>query len=348
MENYRAVIDDLRSIALVSDMELSEAQVKKSLRKHGFSDDLYAEIVSVLEEKGICIIEEDIKVDLVVSDFDDITSDSVKSYLRQIGTKKVLSIQEEYDLAIRWKKDGDEDAKNLLIEHNLKLVVSIAKRYVGRGLAMSDLIQEGNLGLMKAVDMFDPEKGFKFSTYATWWIKQAITRSIADKSRTIRLPVHMAEKRYRVVSYTKDYLNEYGRQPTKQEVCDNCEITSETYDLLSGYKDNVVSIDMPIGEEQDVSLGDLLPDDSLSVEELSMREDLKHALRYAMEEILDKRSIDVLTLRFGLEDGKFRTLEEVGETFGVTRERIRQIEMKALKRLKRSWKTQFLREYTTY
>lgn len=348
MENYRSVIDDLRATALLSDMELSEEQVRKSLSKHGFSDDLYAEIVSALEEKGISIIEEDIKINSSYTSCDDVMSDAVQSYLKQIGDRKVLSIQEEHDLAVRWRDYGDESAKNLLIEHNLKLVVSIAKRYVGRGLAMSDLIQDGNIGLMKAVDMFDPEKGFKFSTYATWWIKQAITRSIADTSRTIRLPVHMAEKRYRVVSYIKDYLNEYGKQPSKEEVCSNCEINSETYELLSCYKDNVVSIDMPIGEERDVSLGDLLPDNGLSVEDISLREDLKEALRYAMEQTLDKRSMDVLTLRFGLEDGKFKTLEEVGEVFGVTRERIRQIEMKALKRLRRSWKTQFLKEYTTY
>ncbi len=346
MENYKVVIEELKNVAKEKDFELSEGTIRKYLSRHGLSGDLYAEVVSSLEESEISVIEEEISYDLSYSP-DEIAMDTVQSYLRQIVNKKILSAEEEYTLGMRYRK-GDKEAKNILVEHNLKLVVSIAKRYVGRGLSMPDLIQEGNIGLMKAVDMFDPEKGFKFSTYATWWIKQAITRSIADTSRTIRLPVHMAEKRYKVVSYTKDYLNEYGRNPSKEEVCENCDITPDTYDLLACYKDNIVSIDMPIGEEKDVSLGDLLPDSGVSVEEITMKEDLRVALRDAMNTVLDDRSIAVLTLRFGLEDGRFRTLEEVGAEFGVTRERVRQIEAKALRKMKTSWKTKFLREYTTY
>jgi RNA polymerase primary sigma factor len=279
--------------------------------------------------------------DLAVSD------DPVKLYLKEIGTYPLLSTEEEISLAKRIK-EGDEDAKKTLAESNLRLVVSIAKRYVGRGLSFLDLIQEGNLGLIKAVDKFDFEKGFKFSTYATWWIRQAITRSIADQSRTIRIPVHMSEVINRTYRVSRSLTQELGREPTEQELADELGFPIEKVREILKVSADPISLDTPIGEEDDSHLGDFIKDDTI----VGPEEAAAYAvLRDQISKLLDtltERERRVLILRFGLKDGKTRTLEEVGKEFNVTRERIRQIEAKALRKLRHPSRAKLLRGYDNY
>jgi len=272
------------------------------------------------------------------------SDDPVKQYLKEIGDYPLLTTEQEIELAQRIM-DGDEMAKNLLAESNLRLVVSIAKRYVGRGLSFLDLIQEGNLGLIKAVDKFDYTKGFKFSTYATWWIRQAITRSIADQSRTIRIPVHMSEvinKTYRV---SRNLLQELGREPSEQEIADAMDMPVAKVREILKVSADPISLDTPIGEEDDSHLGDFIKDDTImGPEEAAAYTVLQDQIAKLLD-TLTEREQRVLTLRFGLQDGRTRTLEEVGKEFNVTRERIRQIEAKALRKLRHPSRARMLKGY---
>ena len=272
------------------------------------------------------------------------TEDPVRMYLKEIGNVPLLSTEEEVELARR-VESGDEEAKKQLIEANLRLVVSIAKKYVGRGMPFLDLIQEGNMGLMKAVDKFDYAKGFKFSTYATWWIRQAITRGIADTGRTIRVPVHMVEAINKTLRMTRTLLQELGREPTPEEVADRLGVpVSRVREVLKISRDPV-SLDTPIGEEDDSHLGDFIEDDSaISTADSAAFSMLREELSTALESLTD-RERQVVQLRFGLIDGRARTLEEVGKEFNVTRERIRQIEAKALRKLRHPSRSKRLRDF---
>ncbi len=270
--------------------------------------------------------------------------DPVRMYLKEIGKVPLLTAQEEIDLAKRMEQ-GDEYAKQKLCEANLRLVVSIAKKYVGRGMLFLDLIQEGNLGLIKAVDKFDWTKGYKFSTYATWWIRQAITRSIADQARTIRIPVHMVETINKLIRVSRQLLQEQGREPTPDEIADEMGISVEKVREILKIAQEPVSLETPIGEEEDSHLGDFIPDDDAPAPaEAAAFSMLKEQLVDVLG-TLTEREQKVLKLRFGLEDGRARTLEEVGKKFDVTRERIRQIEAKALRKLRHPTRSKKLKDY---
>ena len=283
------------------------------------------------------------KIDLSVPEGVSI-EDPVRMYLKEIGKVSLLTADEEIELAKRMEQ-GDEEAKKRLAEANLRLVVSIAKRYVGRGMLFLDLIQEGNLGLIKAVEKFDYRKGYKFSTYATWWIRQAITRGIADTGRTIRVPVHMVETINKTLRMTRTLLQELGREPTPEEVADRLNVpVSRVREVLKISRDPV-SLDTPIGEEDDSHLGDFIEDDSaLSPADSAAFSMLREELNTALESLTD-RERQVVELRFGLRDGRARTLEEVGREFNVTRERIRQIEAKALRKLRHPSRSKRLKDF---
>jgi len=272
------------------------------------------------------------------------TDDPVRMYLKEIGKVPLLTAEEEIDLAKRMEV-GDEDAKKRLAEANLRLVVSIAKRYVGRGLLFLDLIQEGNLGLIKAVEKFDYRKGYKFSTYATWWIRQAITRAIADQARTIRIPVHMVETINKLIRVSRQLLQEYGREPTPEEIADYMKMDVSRVREILKISQEPVSLETPIGEEEDSHLGDFIPDENVPIPvEAATQTLLKEQLNEVLG-TLTEREERVLRLRFGMDDGKARTLEEVGKEFNVTRERIRQIEAKALRKLRQRSRSGKLRDY---
>lgn len=271
-------------------------------------------------------------------------NDPVRMYLKEIGRVDLLSANEEIDLANRIE-DGDEEAKRRLAEANLRLVVSIAKRYVGRGMLFLDLIQEGNMGLMKAVEKFDYRKGFKFSTYATWWIRQAITRAIADQARTIRIPVHMVETINKLIRVQRQLLQDLGREPTPEEIGEDMELTPDKVREILKIAQEPVSLETPIGEEDDSHLGDFIEDqDATSPSEHAAYELLKEQLEDVLDTLTDREE-NVLRLRFGLDDGRTRTLEEVGKVFGVTRERIRQIEAKALRKLRHPSRSKRLKDF---
>lgn len=270
--------------------------------------------------------------------------DPVRMYLKEIGKVPLLTAQEEIDLARRME-EGDEAAKQKLCEANLRLVVSIAKKYVGRGMLFLDLIQEGNLGLIKAVDKFDWKKGYKFSTYATWWIRQAITRSIADQARTIRIPVHMVETINKLIRVSRQLLQEKGREPSPEEIAEEMSISEEKVREILKIAQEPVSLETPIGEEEDSHLGDFIPDEEvLAPAEAAAFSMLKEQLVEVLD-TLTEREQKVLKLRFGLDDGRARTLEEVGKRFDVTRERIRQIEAKALRKLRHPSRSKKLKDY---
>ncbi|MBE5966703.1 MAG: RNA polymerase sigma factor RpoD [Lachnospiraceae bacterium] len=272
------------------------------------------------------------------------SDDPVHLYLKEIGNYPLLTTEDEIELSKRIEQ-GDEEAKNILAESNLRLVVSIAKRYVGRGLSFLDLIQEGNLGLIKAVEKFDYTKGFKFSTYATWWIRQAITRSIADQSRTIRIPVHMSEIINRTYRVSRNLLQILGREPTEQELADELKLPIEKVREVLKVSADPVSLDTPIGEEDDSHLGDFIRDETvMGPEEAASYAILKDQITKLLD-TLTEREQRVLILRFGLQDGRSRTLEEVGKEFNVTRERIRQIEAKALRKLRHPSRAKLLKGY---
>ena len=273
-------------------------------------------------------------------------NDPVRMYLKEIGRINLLTSDEEFEYAKR-AEQGDEEAKRMLAESNLRLVVSIAKRYVGRGMLFLDLIQEGNIGLMKAVDKFDVTKGYKFSTYATWWIRQAITRAIADQARTIRVPVHMVETINKLARVQRQLTQELNREPTDEEIAKKLGISIEKVREVYKISLDPVSLETPIGEEDDSHLGDFLRDEkTMGPEEYATVEMLKEELSGVLA-TLTEREEKVIRLRFGLEDGKPRTLEEVGQIFGVTRERIRQIEAKALRKLRHPSRSRKLKDFLT-
>ena len=289
------------------------------------------------EEENLVLTDEEITKDININD-------PVRMYLKEIGRISLLSTEEELDLSVKIA-NGDESAKNILAESNLRLVVSIAKRYVGRGLLFLDLIQEGNIGLMKAVEKFDYGKGYKFSTYATWWIRQAITRALADQARTIRVPVHMVETINKMARVQRQMTLELNREPSEEELAEKMGITVEKVREVMKISQDPVSLDTPIGEEDDSHLGDFIKDErSMSPEEYATNEILKEEIKNVLM-TLQEREQEVLELRFGLVDGTSHTLEEVGKKFNVTRERIRQIEAKALRKLRHPSRAKKLKDF---
>ena len=311
-------------------------------------EDLGVDLNDDLEEPDIEDLEnvEEIKLeDMDVTNIEGVSvDDPVRMYLREIGKIPLLTFEEEADLAQKIV-NGDEEAKKKLAESNLRLVVSIAKKYVGRGMLFLDLIQEGNMGLIKAVEKFDYNKGFKFSTYATWWIRQAITRAIADQARTIRIPVHMVETINKLIRTSRHLLQQNGREPTPEEIAKEMEVSVDRVIEIQKIAQDPVSLETPIGEEDDSHLGDFIQDeDSPSPQESASYTMLREQLDEVMS-TLTPREAKVLRLRFGLDDGKARTLEEVGKEFNVTRERIRQIEAKALRKLRHPSRSKKLKEY---
>jgi RNA polymerase primary sigma factor len=304
----------------------------------------YSGTVPEFPEETPVEIEDSADIDKFLSDEGVAIDDPVRMYLKDIGKIPLLDPDKEVELAVKCK-DGNESAKNELIEANLRLVVSIAKKYVGKGMYFLDLIQEGNLGLIKAVEKFDHTKGYKFSTYATWWIRQAITRAIADQARTIRIPVHMVETIHRVSRTSRQLLQEYGREPTVDEIAEKLGMTPEKVREIMKTAQEPISLETPIGEEEDSHLGDFLPDESTPTPAEAVSAQL---LREALEKVLhtlSEREEKVIKLRFGLEDGRSRTLEEVGKEFGITRERIRQIEAKALRKLRHQSRSKALKGF---
>ncbi len=272
------------------------------------------------------------------------TNDPIKMYLKEIGEAPLLTREEEVELA-KAIIDGDEAAKRKLAESNLRLVVSVAKKYVGRGMSFLDLIQEGNVGLMKAVEKFDYTKGYKFSTYATWWIRQAVTRSIADQGRTIRVPVHMIENINKLISVQKHLIHELGRDPTPEEISEIMDIDVDKVESIMKIAQKPVSLETPIGEEEDTELGSFIEDDLIQTPaEATAHVMLKEQLLEVLETLSDREQ-QVLKLRFGIDDGRTRTLEEVGKVFNVTRERIRQIESKAIRKLKHPSRSKKLKDF---
>lgn len=337
------------------DGNLSYDEIGDAFEKFQIDSDDIDELYKTFEKEGINLVD---KKDLKDDDDEEVdvnkedlsvpkgvtVDDPVRMYLKEIGKISLLTAEEEVEIAKRMEA-GDESAKKELAEANLRLVVSIAKRYVGRGMSFLDLIQEGNLGLMKAVDKFDYTKGFKFSTYATWWIRQAITRAIADQARTIRIPVHMVETINKLVRVQRQLVQDLGRDPLPEEIAAEMNLDVERVREIQKIAQEPVSLETPIGEEEDSHLGDFIPDDEiLSPQDAATFTLLKEQLNSVLE-TLTEREKKVLTLRFGLDDGRARTLEEVGKEFDVTRERIRQIEAKALRKLRHPSRSKKLKDY---
>ena len=310
-------------ISLPMDIPQSEmAEIENEVEKFGTPESMER----ILEQEGLAI------------------DDPVRMYLKEIGKVPLLDAEEEKELARRMS-DGDEEAKNKLVEANLRLVVSIAKRYVGKGMFFLDLIQEGNLGLMKAVEKFDYKKGYKFSTYATWWIRQAITRAIADQARTIRIPVHMVETIHKVSRYSRQMLQELGREPTADEIGEKMGMSADRVRDIMKIAQDPVSLETPIGEEEDSHLGDFIPDeDTPAPADAASATILREVIERELH-TLTPREEHVIKLRFGLYDGRTRTLEEVGKEFDITRERIRQIEAKALRKLRHPSRARHLKGF---
>jgi len=330
---------------------LTYKEIMDMLEEVDLQPEQIEKIYETLESLGIDVMDEISDDDSTLKDDDEFDlpegvsiDDPVRMYLKEIGKVPLLTAEEEVELARRMA-EGDEEAKRKLVEANLRLVVSIAKRYVGRGMLFLDLIQEGNLGLIKAVEKFDYRKGFKFSTYATWWIRQAITRAIADQARTIRIPVHMVETINKLIRVSRQLLQEYGREPQPEEIAYEMGIPVEKVREIMKIAQEPVSLETPIGEEEDSHLGDFIPDDDAPAPaEAAAFTLLKEQLMDVLD-TLTSREEKVLRLRFGLDDGRARTLEEVGKEFNVTRERIRQIEAKALRKLRHPSRSKKLKDY---
>ena len=347
--SYGEIADSLQGLELGADQmdDIYEALADAGIDVVGDRSEetvIEDEPAVIAEDETENNIEEDeVEIDLSVPEGIAI-DDPVRMYLKEIGRVPLLSADNEIELAQRIEQ-GDEEAKRRLAEANLRLVVSIAKRYVGRGMLFLDLIQEGNLGLIKAVEKFDFRKGFKFSTYATWWIRQAITRAIADQARTIRIPVHMVETINKLIRVTRQLVQELGREPLPEEIAAEMEISVERVREIQKISQEPVSLETPIGEEEDSHLGDFIEDqDAPAPAEAASFRLLKEQLEEVLE-TLTPREEKVLRLRFGLDDGRARTLEEVGHVFGVTRERIRQIEAKALRKLRHPSRSKKLKDY---
>ena len=372
IEKFQDKIKELQALAKSKKNELEYKDVQDVFQDIPLEDEQFDKVLDMLEDSGIDVVKKDFvgsdldvdtddlidEDDIVLTEEDEVDvenidlsvpegvsiEDPVRMYLKEIGKVPLLSAEEEIELALRMEQ-GDEEAKKKLAEANLRLVVSIAKRYVGRGMLFLDLIQEGNLGLIKAVEKFDYRKGFKFSTYATWWIRQAITRAIADQARTIRIPVHMVETINKLIRVSRQLLQELGREPTPEEIAEEMKMPVERVREILKISQEPVSLETPIGEEEDSHLGDFIQDDNVPVPVDAAAYTL---LREQLEEVLDTltdREKKVLSLRFGLEDGRGRTLEEVGKEFNVTRDRIRQIEAKALRKLRHPTRSRKLRDY---
>ena len=337
---YEQLAEELKGLDLDSDAldDLYNSLVEVGVEvvaEDGTNDDVESDIAGGIEEVEIedLTLTKDVKI-----------NDPVRMYLKEIGRINLLTSDEEFEYANR-ALENDEEAKRMLAESNLRLVVSIAKRYVGRGMAFLDLIQEGNIGLMKAVDKFDVTKGYKFSTYATWWIRQAITRALADQARTIRVPVHMVETINKLSRIQRQLTQELNREPTDEEIAEKLGIPVEKVREVYKISQDPVSLETPIGEEEDSHLGDFLPDErTMGPEEYTTQEMLKEELDGVLLTLTDREE-KVLRLRFGLDDGQCRTLEEVGQIFGVTRERIRQIEAKALRKLRHPSRSRKLKDF---
>ena len=325
-------------------LELSEIEKVFADQGMELDDDKTEKVFEYLENKGIVAMvpESDTEDDIIL----DVCSieDPVRMYLKEIGKVPLLTAEEEKELAMKMEA-GDMEAKKRLAEANLRLVVSIAKRYVGRGMLFLDLIQEGNLGLIKAVEKFDYRKGYKFSTYATWWIRQAITRAIADQARTIRIPVHMVETINKLIRVQRQLLQELGREPYPEEIAEKMGLPVERVREIQKISQEPVSLETPIGEEEDSHLGDFIQDDNVPVPAEAAAFTLLKEQLVEVLGTLTEREQKVLCLRFGLEDGRARTLEEVGKEFDVTRERIRQIEAKALRKLRHPSRSRKLKDY---
>ena len=354
-EKFQEKLKELLSLAKKKKNMLEYQEISDFFADMQLDSDKFEKILDFLEANNIDVLritddevddDDEIeveKIDLSVPDGVSI-EDPVRMYLKEIGKVPLLSAEEEIELAKRMEL-GDQEAKKRLAEANLRLVVSIAKRYVGRGMLFLDLIQEGNLGLIKAVEKFDYRKGYKFSTYATWWIRQAITRAIADQARTIRIPVHMVETINKLIRVSRQLLQELGREPTPEEIAAEMNMPVERVREILKISQEPVSLETPIGEEEDSHLGDFIQDDNVPVPADAAAFTL---LKEQLEEVLGtltEREQKVLTLRFGLEDGRARTLEEVGREFNVTRERIRQIEAKALRKLRHPSRSRKLKDY---
>ncbi|SET25503.1 RNA polymerase primary sigma factor [[Clostridium] polysaccharolyticum] len=364
MAKFSEKLKELLDIAKSKKNILEFQEINDYFSSMALSPDMIEQIYSYLENNGVDILRitddgEDMIPDL--DDLDDVEEedlenidlsvpegvsieDPVRMYLKEIGKVPLLSADEEINLAQRMEK-GDEEAKKRLAEANLRLVVSIAKRYVGRGMLFLDLIQEGNLGLIKAVEKFDYRKGYKFSTYATWWIRQAITRAIADQARTIRIPVHMVETINKLIRVQRQLLQELGREPTPEEVSEKMNLPVDRVREIQKISQEPVSLETPIGEEEDSHLGDFIQDDNVPIPAEAAAFTLLKEQLVDVLGTLTEREQKVLRLRFGLDDGRARTLEEVGKEFNVTRERIRQIEAKALRKLRHPSRSRKLRDY---
>ena len=357
MEQKKMTIDALMEQGKATG-KLTTKEITDVLDELDFDTDQLASIISSCEQLNIEIVDDSVADDVLtdndlnMSDDLEMTlstegiaiDDPVKIYLKEIGRVPLLSPDEETELAKRMA-EGDSYAKKRLSEANLRLVVSIAKKYVGRGMQFLDLIQEGNLGLLKAVEKFDYTKGFKFSTYATWWIRQAITRAIADQARTIRIPVHMVETITKVKKVSSQLLHETGHDPSAEEIADKLEMPAERVREIMRIAQDPVSLETPIGEEEDSHLGDFIPDDDAPAPaDAASLMLLKEQLNEVLSTLTD-REAKVLRLRFGLEDGRSRTLEEVGKEFDVTRERIRQIEAKALRKLRHPSRSKKVKDF---
>ena len=355
-------LQELLALAKKKKNSLEYQEISEFFKDMELDADEFEKILDFLETNNIDVLrimdDDDIDDDIILDDEDEVEvekidlsvpdgvsiEDPVRMYLKEIGKVPLLSAEEEIELAKRMEL-GDQEAKKRLAEANLRLVVSIAKRYVGRGMLFLDLIQEGNLGLIKAVEKFDYRKGYKFSTYATWWIRQAITRAIADQARTIRIPVHMVETINKLIRVSRQLLQELGREPSPEEIAKEMSMPVDRVREILKISQEPVSLETPIGEEEDSHLGDFIKDDNVPVPADAAAFTL---LKEQLEEVLGtltEREQKVLTLRFGLEDGRARTLEEVGKEFNVTRERIRQIEAKALRKLRHPSRSRKLKDY---
>ncbi len=366
-KKLEAKLGEALDLASKNKNSIEYKQVQELFHDLHLNDEQFAGVMEFLENNKVVVarepenldeLDEPDAEDLLLAEEDDVDleiidlsipdgisiEDPVRMYLKEIGKVPLLTAEEEIELAQRMEQ-GDERAKQRLEEANLRLVVSIAKRYVGRGMLFLDLIQEGNLGLIKAVEKFDYKKGYKFSTYATWWIRQAITRAIADQARTIRIPVHMVETINKLIRVSRQLLQELGREPTPEEIAEKMEMPVERVREILKISQEPVSLETPIGEEEDSHLGDFIQDDNVPVPADAATFTL---LKEQLKEVLDtltEREQKVLILRFGLEDGRARTLEEVGKEFNVTRERIRQIEAKALRKLRHPSRSRKLKDY---
>lgn len=349
------VIEDTELINHFSDCKEIELTSERMALIFEYLEEHNVDVLTITEEDEepdddmiLAVADDDLDVDVEHIDLsvpDGVSiEDPVRMYLKEIGKVPLLSAEEEIELAKRMET-GDEDAKKKLAEANLRLVVSIAKRYVGRGMLFLDLIQEGNLGLIKAVEKFDYRKGYKFSTYATWWIRQAITRAIADQARTIRIPVHMVETINKLIRVSRQLLQELGREPLPEEIAEEMDIPVERVREILKISQEPVSLETPIGEEEDSHLGDFIQDENVPVPAEAAAFTLLKEQLVEVLSTLTEREQKVLRLRFGLDDGRARTLEEVGREFKVTRERIRQIEAKALRKLRHPSRSRKLRDY---